>query len=267
MFRPSNSCAFLQICTGWNATTHVPVGTQYLDHLGTTTNNNSNHWTLLSGITTSVGVRLIRYTSGINPDESWFVLINGATQRMFTIANGNRTVQPWLDLGKGHYNGWAHSQCTTNGVRGLIDFITGPGTRREIVRGSGLIGSTTIGDYTSTYLNQRNIGYMGIGKANASNANFSQNMPYIALPMGWSAANPAYATDSAPVFRGVPWTLYHQESPPADLGVTFHYATNTFLVEDTFVVSAGVEEWDILDFSANASPVTGASPLILARTV
>jgi hypothetical protein len=65
----------------------------------------------------------------------------------------------------------------------------------------------------------------------------------------------------------MPFMPYITDPLPADFGLTFHYATNTFSPGDTFVVSAGTEEWEVLDFAANASAVTGASPLFLARMV
>ena len=54
---------------------------------------------------------------------------------------------------------------------------------------------------------------------------------------------------------------------PSDFGISFHYETNNFSLEDTLVVNSGVEEWEVLDFANNASAVTGASPLFLARVV
>ena len=98
-------------------------------------------------------------------------------------------------------------------------------------------------------------------------ANIGLRTGAIVLPVNFSATNPAFTSNSNPVFHSMPFMPYIAESLPADFGITFHYATNSFSQGDTFVVSAGTEEWEVLDFAANSSAVTGASPLFLARMI
>jgi hypothetical protein len=103
------------------------------------------------------------------------------------------------------------------------------------------------------------------GSASFNNGS-GQRTGAIVLPIGTSSVNPAYATDSNPVFHSMPFMPYITESLPADFGLTFHYASNAFDPGDTLVVTAGSEEWEVLDSAANTVD-TGATPMFLARMV
>jgi len=228
-------------------------------------------------------MELVRYTSGVDADQSWFVLKTSATRFCFTIVNDAMTVQPWMDLAKGFFPGFARVQPRVDGQggaavhAGLLRFPRGPATRRDLVAGTALAGSTTASDYSTGLSETAIISYGAPGNAANSTSfnwrtlfhdpNATYNPGAIILPVGFSATNPAYTSNSNPVFHSMPFMPYITESLPADFGLTFHYATNSFSQGDTFVVSAGTEEWEVLDFAANASAVTGASPLFLARMV
>jgi len=258
---------FFNVATGWNAVTKVPTGTQYLDYLSNATNTYVNHRQLLS-LTTGSALELIRYTSGVDPNQSWFCLKQGSTRLAFSLLKGGTQVQDWLDLNKGYVSGFHYAVPNTSNGAGLIHFANGPILRRELVKGPALTNSTSTNIFLNSSTNQRSIGYAGAGQATSSQElNFSLNNPWIFLPVGFSAYNPAYTANSVPVFHSMPITSYFKHALPSDIGFTFYYATNIFLTGDTLVVTAGTEEWEVLDFSANANAVTGASPLFLARVV
>ena len=264
-FMFSTSGVYLHVATGWDAPNNVPSGTQYLDYFSTTTSSIGNHWLMFSASTSNT-VELVRYTSGVDTDQSWFVAKSSTTRRCFTIVNDAMTIQPWIDLNKGFYNGFAHESSSTYGAQGLMTWYTGPTLRRDIVMGCGLVGETSYSEYNGN-AQETLIGYRAVGHLSDSSFNYNYNQPYIFLPVGFSATNPAYTSDSSPIFHSLTWNPYITESLPADFGITFHYATNTFSPGDTFVVSAGTEEWEVLGYSANTSAVVGASPLFLARMV
>ena len=264
-FMFTTSGAYLHVATGWDTGSHVPTGTQYLDFFSTTTNNFGNHWQFFSGASTSTAT-LTRYTSAIDADQSWFVITNGSVRLCFTITPATMTLQSWLDLDKGFYNGFTSVGCSTSDTMGLLRFNRGPALRRDLLAGCALRGSTTAADYTTYIVDEPIMGYRGVGHATASYSNYNSNDPFIFLPIGFAATNPAYSTDSNPVFHSLPHNPYVVDPLPADFGITFHYATNSFSVGDTMVVTASTEEWEVLQFAANASAVTGASSLFLART-
>jgi hypothetical protein len=267
VFSTVNSLAGLSFCSGWNNVTNVPTGTLYLDHSSTATNTEVQHYGFMGTLAQGNTFQLVRYTSQINPNVSWFMAKHGTVRKTFTIANENNQVRNWVNLDRGVFQGYSHVVSSTSAGMGFVNFNTGPGIRREIIRGCGLAGSTNVADYVNTMPVQKNIGYAAVGNTSALINNFNRGQADTFLPVGFSATNPSYPSNSSPVFSGLTYNPYLQGNLPEDFGVSFHYATNSFATEDTLVVSSGTEEWEVLDFAANASAVTGASPLFLARMV
>lgn len=258
---------FLQVTTGWDTTTHQPTGTLYLDFITNVTNSPSDHWGLLTNIATSDTVELVRYTSGADSRQSWFVMRCGSQRRAFTITAATLSLQPWLRLDLGCYCGFSHVSLETSYGLGRVRFRSGPKVRRELTMGCGLVGQTTLSNYTDLGASQNLLGYAAVGYAANNTNNYNISSPFIFLPVGFSATNPAYAANSSPVFYSMPYSPYVVDPLPVDFGLCFHYATNSFSVGDTFVVSSGTEEWEVLDYAANSSSLTGASPLFLARLI
>ena len=276
--------AYLHVAAGWNASTHVPTGTQYLDYFATTTNATTNHWRLPVSLLASTNtVELVRYTSGVDANQSWFVVKSGTTRTSFTIVNNAQSLQPWLDISKGLFVGFF--RClpridSSYNRTGAVGFTRGPGNRRDLMLGSALNGSTTASNYSTDCANIFACIYGAVGNAsnnwNVNALTFSsggsggatdRNNGAILLPVNFSDTNPAFTSNSNPVFHSMPCQPYTVDPLPSDFGLTFHFATNAFNPGDTLVVSSGVEEWEVLDFAANTSIITGASPLFLARTV
>ena len=194
--------------------------------------------------------------------------------------------QLWLDLDKGVYGGFYHTLHSTGSSKfyAINGFRRGPGLRRDLVIGTALNGVTSSSDYNNSCANIVVCSYGAVGNSpsnsfiNNASLGFGAALTFggglderfvgtLILPCNFSGTNPAFAVNSNPVFHSMPFQAYTVNPLPSDFGLTFHYATNSFSQGDTFVVSSGVEEWEVIDFAANASSVTGASPLFLARTV
>jgi len=285
-FQFTTSGVSLQFATGWNTTTKVPTGTQWLDYI-TTTTNSADGWRFFNSSSASTA-EVIRYTSGADSQQSWFVFKNGSLRKTFTIHHASSSLQSWLDLNKGIYLGFIHTDCTNGRVAipgryGVIGFLRGPSLRRDLIIGTGLRGSVDATEYLSE---SAKVGCLSYGAVGNQSNNFTYNVRVgfawedafgaladdkfastIILPCNFSGTNPAFTTNSNPVFHSMPTSAYTTSSLPSDFGLTFHYATNSFSVGDTFVVNTGTEEWEVLDFSANGSALTGASPLFLARVI
>jgi hypothetical protein len=274
----SSSFIFLHVATGWDVINHVPTGTLYLDYFSTTTNATTNHWSMAP---VSGTVDIVRYTSNVDTSQSWFVIKSGSSRKVFTIVNASKALQPWMDLSKGFFAGFVSTAATALNNTGSITFTRCPGLRRDLVVGSSLNGETTSSSFTNVattaILSYGAVGNMSNSFSNNSyiayntGGNFSSGngarCGAIILPTNFSGTNPAFTSNSNPVFHSLPFTPYITSSLPSDFGITFHYATNTFSPGDTFVVTAGVEEWEVLDFAANSSSIVGASPIFLARTI
>ena len=283
-FKFSADSVSLHVATGWNTGANVPAGTQYLDFFSNVTN--SNHHFSLIAVNVVNTVELVRYTSGADPNQSWFVVKTSfSNQKAFTIISAQSTLQPWLDLSKGVFLGFFHldlqSSSGFNRRHGVISILQGPSLRRSLITGSALKGSTSAFDYGSSSAQLAVMGYGAVGNQSdaftvnaqvAFHVNQARNsnegrVGSILLPVNFSGTNPSFTSDSSPVFHSMPFTAYTVDPLPSDFGLTFHYATNSFSQGDTFVVSSGTEEWEVVAFADNSSAVVGASPLFLARTV
>jgi len=257
---------WLHVATGWNAATDQPTGTQFLDFFSTTTNATTNHWQMFAAATSNT-VELVRYTSGVDADQSWFTIKrSGGVDRTFTIINDALTVQSWLDLSKGFFNGFVHVVPTIDSNSGVIQFDRGPSLRREIAVGTYLIGTTNSILYAGTSATAQSLlSYGAVGRLSNSGANYGTS-GFIPLPTASATANPAYTADSNPVFHSLPFHPYIAESLPSDFGMSFHFASNAFDPGDTLVVSAGTEEWEVLAETAGTAGII-ATPLFVARMV
>ena len=263
----SNGNLFYHVATGWNAGSHVPSGTQYLDYFATTTNTTANHRQILTFNLTS-DVKITRYTSG---NTNFFVISQGATYICFTIVKGSGSFQPWVDFSKGFLTLLYEVTPSVSSRYGQISFNRYSSLRRELGRGVALNGSTTSGDYVGTSLSWgAEYAYCGLG--NASN-NWNVNLGLttvtrsaILLPIGFNGTNGAYSTDSSPVFNSLPFSQWITTTMGSDFGITMLYTANTLGIYDTITVSTGTEVWEVMAFTNNVSLTTGATPVMLART-
>jgi hypothetical protein len=106
--------------------------------------------------------------------------------------------------------------------------------------------------------------------AQGNNATASLNyessaVPAVWLPVAATNTHSALAANHMPVFTSPTISPYMQQMP-SDFGLAPYYVSNTISLQDTFVVSSGTEEWEIIAFTSNASTDAGRI-LFCARTV
>jgi hypothetical protein len=273
-FQFTTGGVFLSVATGWNATTHVPTGTQYLDYYSNSTSSTANH-ALLTSLTSTTSVTLTRYTSIVDSGFSWFLIRNGTTSFDLHIPSASVGRVSWLDLDKVLFHPCLRAKLSINGQCGIVEFSNiSTTTRRSYLAQGGLRGATSATDYgsgTSVYLKISPYRYVGWGNQTiASNNGLNQTFLLsgtIPLPTGFNNANPAYTSDVVPVFTGLDFWPYLTDAMPSDFGISFHYANNTMTVQDKLIVTSGTEEWEMLSVSNSGTVTTGASPMFLARVV
>jgi hypothetical protein len=274
-FMFTTAVARVSVATGWNDVAHVPTGTQYLDFFSTATNSSTNHYTIES-LTTGTQVDLVRYTSTLDSDYSWFVLRNSSTPRPFYIAPASTQLVNWLDLDRVFFHHFVTpslgvSSATAAGY-GYLSFRSEYILRRSYCAGGSLLNRTTLASFADFV---PLVSYTAAGNV-TNNASNYQSAAYllgstvrnttVLAPYGFNNTNPAYATDYQPVMFGYSLSPYTRSDMPNDMAVHFSYTTTSFSYGDRIIVSAGVEEWEILSF-ANTTINTTASPLLLARVV
>jgi len=278
-FMFDTSSVRINLATGWNTTTKVPTGTVLLD-FGTATTNAANGYQAIGSRSTTVTNELIRHTSQDNSNFSTFLSRQGTSSYLFMIAHPSYTISPWVDLNKTFFHHFIDTYFSTFANISSIYFVSRSMLRRSFCTGMVLNGDPTYRISANLMLN----GYTGLGKASnsvssnaiaqssadVSPASFfgATRVSTVVLPVGETDANPAYTTDSNPVYTGMPVSPYMTNYVlPGDFAIIPHYATNTMEVLDKFVVTAGVEEWEILARVNNATANTGASIAFAARIV
>ena len=271
----------VSICSGWDATNHVPTGTQGLDYHvlpDTMVNIGSwQHWLCTRiefSMNSSAELNLVRYTSGSDVNQSWFMLYQSGTSRSnpFTILHQNTSLYSWLDLNKGVVNGFTELHTSISSRSGFLSLRMPENIRRALLTGYALNGSVnnSRGDYIFHGCGLWTHTYAGLGNQSDSGGNNYSGLSATSctfLPIGRSNANPAFTSDYVPICSEVPWSAFTPTPLAADLGIYMHYADNNISLLDTFVVSAGVEEWETLSYVNNTYVNDGASPLFLARVV
>lgn len=266
-FQFTTTGVFVHVATGWNTSTNVPTGTQYVDFFATTTNSTANHKQLIT-LSASTSVTLTRYTSGVNTDHSWFLIRNGTSNTNLHIPDAGVPKVSWLDLDLVHFSPLITAATGLNITSGEVGFRYNNGLVRRSYIGQHLRGTTANNNYTE--YSPRSFNYSGHGNLNANSVSNSgaADARVISVPVGFNNTNPGYATNSIPVFSGAAYHAYLSESLPSDFGVSFHYANNTMTVQDKLIVTAASEEWEMLAVT-NSSSATGErpSPMFLARVV
>lgn len=270
--------------TGWNATTHVPTGTQYLDYAVSNASNTGNFTSLRTSLSTSIPVQVIRYTSQASSSHSWFLVGQTNSFIQFLISSSSHTPVSWIDTSKVNFSHLVRPRLTASSNAANITFGCFGAVRRSAIVGQVLDADTFIQyDYnslvysTASYTVLGRASGSGIASSNLGGGTYtaaispsfipSQNISTI-LPTYTTSSNPAFSSNYNPVCYGVPYSVYVPNSTlPSDFGIIPHFANNTMQQLDTFVVTAGVEEWEILGV-ANGSGTTGqASIALAARTV
>jgi hypothetical protein len=269
------------LATGWNAVTHVPTGTQYLDFYTTTTNATTNHRIIYSWTTTTT-LTITRYTSQTNSSFSWYVIRNGTSSTSnFHISNAavGPKISTWYDLNRVFFHHILIMSIGNQGNSGHIRPFQYLALRRSYhPYGMALRGETYNGYYglgtDNPYPTLPVANFAAVGNVNVNpptnivlgNSYSVWNGSPTYLPVAFNNTNPAFTTNVNPVFTGAQYSQFLFESLPEDFGLSFHYANNTMAVQDTLVVTAGVEEWEMINVSNNTI-TTGASGMFLARTV
>lgn len=259
---------YIQTTLGWNATTHVPTGTQYFDWFTNATNTVGSHRLFFSAISTTTAT-LTRYTSAINTNCTWFVGRSSTTYITLLIPFGTYNATAFIDQNKMAFNGAVQAVPNTYGAYGASLYFThAAGHNRRTFMGSAALRDATS---TSVYVNTTFpilSTYAVFGNvSNAALNNYTSGTSAIILPTAFANTNTSLAADSTPVVTSIMASAY-LPALPADFGMTPYYASNAIAIQDTLVVTAASEEWEMLSVSNNAAGNSGVGRMaFVARTV
>lgn len=249
----------------WNATTHVPTGTQYQNYFSTTTNALTNHLGFLSNLSTATSLTLTRYTSAINTSCTWFLLRQSTVFR-FLIPFGAYTATSFVNQNITAFNGLTAIAGSGYTYYSDLTFQHYAGhTRRTHLGAAYLNGWTSNSQYIETFDQQVYASFGNVGGQAPSNANGGLNATYI--PTAFTNTHTGLAENYTPVFTSVLCSPY-LPALPADFALAVYYTSTAIAHQDTFIVSAGTEEYEVIARQLPSSSATGqATIMLLARTV
>lgn len=247
---------WLRIVSGWNATTHVPTGIQYVDYYDANTSALNGADQLIT-ISTSISFSVTRYTSS---GRSFFTLRTGTAFHTFTIDPAGTTFRSFYDLSLGYHEGW----FTVTAGGSQVYFSNRVRQKRALLLGSSINGS--FGGSNQGGGNQVVSQYSIPINSNTGTSAQAPASGFV-LP-GWTTTNPSVASNFNPVFTGIRLSSIHTSDIPADFGITAIKVSNTLAIQDNATVTAGSEEYEILHFS-NQGFTNGvaSNPVFLARTI
>jgi hypothetical protein len=176
---------------------------------------------------------------------------------------------PWLDLNQVFFHHVvnmlmeATSTATDTSV-GRVHFQDIYRLRRSYAQGQGARSRTTEFIYA---ISKRLFGYSSVGAPVSSTSTSSDTINnVISVPYRLQRSGLPFASNYTPVLFGCSYSFYVNEPLPNDFAVYFPYTNTSFSFGDSIVITAGVEEWEVLNF-ANNSSADAANPLFLARIV
>ena len=243
---------------GWNTTTNVPSGTLYQNYFSTTTNSTTNHVAIHPSLVTTTNLTLTRYTSAINASCTWF-LLRQSTSARFLIPFGAFTATSFVNQDVMAFNGFTYATVENSGLGADIVFIHGGGHTNRTYLGGTSRQTPFNGAYKQT-LRLNNFSAMGNGQSDGgSNTSTVDN---IRLPVARTNSHTGITSDYTPVYTSIQYSPYAPVLP-ADFAFCAYYASTAVTTQDTFIVTAGVEEYEVLLANHGSS----GSILFLARTV
>jgi hypothetical protein len=256
---------FLQTVTGFNTTTHVPSGTQYQDWFNATTNATTYTNTLFAAVNTT-NFSITRYTSQVNTDASCFYLRNGTSYLTFFFGKGvYANPNSLIDQNKFYFNG--HILAVTESQSSVSYSVIGfrhmaTQLRRTIYCGVGTFTGTT--PYLTT---KDEFGYTFtcVDTTSGTGSVGPNSIPRIInLPRGRTSIHTGLTENYSPLVTNVLMSPF-LPALPSDFGIASFIDNITMVVGDTFVVSSGSNEWDMLGVAKNTA-IMGQT-LFVARTI
>lgn len=258
--------ASVHTALSWDATSHVPTGTQYQDYYSTTTNSDASQSVLYGGssggnatnLVATTSLTLTRYTSAINTSCTWFILRQTAFLT-FLIPFGAYTANPFINQNIFAFNGLMVVEPHSGSS---LAFWHKGGITRRTYLGAVAAGGATISQYYWSKTHLQSYGAIQSYIQNTdSNLNLSVNT--IRLPTALTSVHTGLTANYTPVFTSIQCSPYLPPLP-SDFAMCVYYISGAVAIQDTFVVSAGVEEYEVIMRFALQS---NASILFLARTV
>ena len=279
----SGADMFMHVTTGWNLASDIPAGVggagvQYEDWLTNATNTTGSHMRF-AALNAGQTITIKRYTSGT---FTVFLFVNGTTNYTLII-DRTAPLSAFVDLNREIYVGafWARTRTfPSTGINvALANFQSYPIRLRRSYLGRMLRGVTSTSEYgagasasapwelwqvSGLLINHL---YGAPGNENAITNYSAEGRSYILLPVGFTNVNPSFTTDEKPAIDGLILNPYSSLALPAGEFIVYPvYSNNTLQVGATIVISAGVEEYEIIS-CANSTVINDRPSIAICARI
>lgn len=226
--------------------------------------SNVIHGAFLAQVSSAGTVVADVYKSSLNPDFSVIRVsgagFNNSVPMMWTFIAPGMSLPGWIDLDKVNMNPMFHITESGNGTSSNATLAMRSVSRlRRSALHSGV--DTTSGE---SLLQSSPIEEFRYTSCSAS----VEAMGAIPIPSFYGSAtvNPAFTSNVAPIITGLPLSMLTTDPWPADFGFWAPFGTTTYDNGDTLAITAGSNEWEVIDGVALPTD-SSASLLLLARVV
>lgn len=266
-----------KVVTGWDSTSKIPKGPtsagqqnfdwpEFTTATGSVTNygslsSTSSHLTLSS----SVNMSITRYTAG---GISYFIIRSATAYMTFTIDPSSISLRSWYQdaLEGAMHPGISEVRSNFYGGGG-VDFFQRGRTKRCLLFGGG----TDMLNYGgNNSINLSSWGFQDMQTDSGGLTRYYGGAPRANNIPQWHGAdiNDGVLNDFLPVFNQFRRSVIYNSDLPADfsIGALRGAGANTVSIQDTMVVTAGVEEYEVLTFHNNGTSGR-VNTLFLARMV
>lgn len=251
----------------WNPTTGVPSGVAGQDFVtGATGNINADGSNLLLTAASGTDLTCTYYKSQFNPSFNTFVMKNGSASTSFVLHGGDYNCLPFINQDSVAFNGAVTlipNSILMGGNSATVTIRTLSPPTRSTYLGAAALRTISTTNIIWTYSNPiHTVGVYGNVSNVTSNLNSTNGL---ALPVAMTNTASGITSDYLPVYTAPVLSPYLPPAP-SDFAFIPFYASSGVAVGDTFVVSSGVEEYEII---VAANNVTGNAGKIFfgARTV
>lgn len=261
---------FIHVCTGWNASTHAPTGTQYTDYISTQLNTTANHLKLATqNSLTTVTARYFKSTN--RTTFSCLLIVNGSVS--YNMVLDRSAPNSAVDLDKEVYLRLYWARCATSSGNGRINMQHFPPRVKRSHLGAGLAFNPNTDTYGIGTAGSpwepagagaaplSNVIWGAPGRSDSNSANQAYGNGVLELPIKFTSVNPSYGADKIAVFNSLRLYSYCDATLPTDFIFGPVYNSNTLTIGSTMTIN-GVTYQIIA--AANASNITVAPSMVFA---
>lgn len=236
----------------------------YTTSAGVSGYTNVSHGAFAASLTSTGTVVADVYKSSLNSDFS-VIRVSGAgfnsgTPMMWTFIAPGMSVPGWIDLDKVNMNPMFHITESGNGINSNATLAMRSVSRlRRSALHSGVDTASNEAALQTNPITEFSYTACSAGV---------EAMGAIPIPSFYSSAtvNPAFTSNVSPIITGLPLSMLTTDPWPADFGFWAPFGTTTYDNGDTLAITAGSNEWEVIDGVTLAAD-SSASLLLLARVV